>query len=496
MRVLIFAALAAAAMAEDRPAARRLLDSIPEMAAAVDPETGVIALWRAGAAYAQLDKSKAMEYLRQAFSTAAALPENAGAYRIEIVRAAADVSLPDAIEMLPALAEPAAAADKIATLLVARQEFDQAIEMLALTPDSAEYPFRAAGRVFEKLPPGDPRRALVFGRAVAAYARRSAGPFPDLLERYGSQVSRQLVAQAVAAIASRIGEWKDDTNSLHGSLDGGGPVEMHSPNQVELRELMTVLRQFDARRADEILASRGDVRAVLGGFGKERTPPAAEPEPSPNENADDGSELSPPLGMGSASNLDEFTKRLQDWSALDGKIDKVFETLKKDPRKAFEEARDLPAAVRAEVLARIARSASAGESEWARSLLDTCLSLVREIRDPGERVNPLRALAEAFHQLKDEARSFEALERAMGDLDRIYAHDTNAGRPNRALRDHWPSIQGCRMAARSAAKILGVKAEALFAGIRVPDLALVARIEIARALLGQPLDVHRIEVRW
>ena len=58
--------------------------------------------------------------LNQAFTAAAALPENAQEYRSEIAKSAADVSLPAAIEMLRGLSEPAAATGKIVGLLAAK----------------------------------------------------------------------------------------------------------------------------------------------------------------------------------------------------------------------------------------------------------------------------------------------------------------------------------------------------------------------------------------
>jgi hypothetical protein len=52
------------------------------------------------------------------------------------------------------------------------------------------------------------------------------------------------------------------------------------------------------------------------------------------------------------------------------------------------------------------------------------------------------------------------------------------------------------MVMRTAATVLGAGAEVLFSSIRTPDLALVAYVETARTLLGQPIDIHNIELRW
>src|SRR5262245_47146864 len=300
MRIWIFAGLVMTAAAQDQAAARRLLDSVSEMAAAVNPETAVVSLWRAGASYAQLDKGKALGYFQQAFAAADKLPDHGQEYRSEIVKSAAEVNLTAAVEMLRGLNEPADATKKIVESLASRNEIDQAIEILQLTPEPAEYPFEAAGRILERLPPEDGRTQLVLGRAIAAYAKRSSGAFPALLERFGKSAGADQVALAAAALARRIGDWREDTNSFKGSSNDDGPIEMHSPRQVEIRELMAVLRQFDAKRADEILASRPDVRAALATFRKERTPPGQSSQP---DDHDDELELSPPLMLGAATDL-------------------------------------------------------------------------------------------------------------------------------------------------------------------------------------------------
>ena len=88
--------------------------------------------------------------------------------------------------------------------------------------------------------------------------------------------------------------------------------------------------------------------------------------------------------------------------------------------------------------------------------------------------------------------AWKALEHAMTEVIAFYRQDVEGD--NRALRGFWPSTQACRLAAWRAAKLMGVRAESLLAGIGDPGLGAMARIEIARALLEKPLAEASIEV--
>ena len=76
----------------------------------------------------------------------------------------------------------------------------------------------------------------------------------------------------------------------------------------------------------------------------------------------------------------------------------------------------------------------------------------------------------------------------------LYQSDSNAERPNQALREHWPSIQLSRLLAWRTGKLFGVDAQDLLANIHEPELELVSRIEMAGALLGEPLSVFTVAV--
>src|ERR1700712_5985800 len=87
-----------------REKARQLLDGVVETAAGAQPEVASAALLYVGQTYDLFDSKKAIEYLRQAFASTAAVPPGDDTRRASlqsrIASATAPLSLPDAVDML------------------------------------------------------------------------------------------------------------------------------------------------------------------------------------------------------------------------------------------------------------------------------------------------------------------------------------------------------------------------------------------------------------
>ena len=481
-----------------REVARRLLDSATEMTSAVHPETGVAALMRAGMAYGTLDKKTALALLSRAFS---ALPAVTNAevreeYAVGIVRAAAALDVQTATELLRQLPRPAPATAAVVRQLAADKQFDQAMELLALMPEQQEYPYEAASYLIAYLPADDSRRTIAFGRAASAFARLPAGPFPAMVERFGKHMPAELRNNAVSAMLRRIEGWKDSSESFAGTAnDNESDIELHSPQQSELRELVSVARLFDPAAVERIVAQRADMAGALATFRKPRNP--VEPiATEPAKDKEDDDPMSPPFGLGMADNLDGFRQRIEEYGKATKQAEKVHEALKKDPTEAVRLARGLPDTIRAEVLAVIASSVMSKDPAFAVSVVDSCVAEVERIGNPAYRIPALVKLGGIHAKLKDSARAFAGYERALADAMPLWAKDTKADRPNIASRDTWPSTQAVRMTAHEAALSLGVDAEGLLSGMTVSDLALLARVQMAQALLGMPHGIHQINVRW
>jgi hypothetical protein len=155
------------------------------------------------------------------------------------------------------------------------------------------------------------------------------------------------------------------------------------------------------------------------------------------------------------------------------------------------------ASVRAELIARIARvQAKKRDAENAKATLDLAAQLIAELKSASDRIMPRVAIAETAHELKDAKLAWDMLTAALADADEMYKTDANPKSPNTVIRDYWPSINGARLVAWRAVKLLGVDAEALLANAQNPDLLLVAKIELAAGLLDKPASVRAINVAW
>jgi len=95
----------------------------------------------------------------------------------------------------------------------------------------------------------------------------------------------------------------------------------------------------------------------------------------------------------------------------------------------------------------------------------------------------------------DDKRAWEAVTQALQDAAEVYRLDTNSEHPNVAIQEHWPSVQLYRNAIWRPAKMFGVDAERVLAGITDADLLTLARIDLAEGLLGRKRTEISVEVR-
>jgi hypothetical protein len=501
LRLFLAAALASAAA--PAPDARRLLDGAAETGAA-NPEFGVMVLLHSGLAYESFDKARAVELLQQAFAAASALGnDNAPALQGEVVKALAEVSLPAAIEKLAALPDAVhnfgdnvSPVYRIVARLLASSEFDRAIEAVGLVPASAEYPFTAADRILEKLPKDDPRRVMLFGRALEAYKRRPEGPFAAMLERHWKDIPRQLADSAASALGARVLEWKDDSTSFSGdAVSEDKPPEVHTPRQVELCNAMRAIRAADPERAKRILGQRPDIRSVVDGMSKRTLGDNAEDGQPTGDDANWAAEIGLPFVIALPGDAAAMSKRIGQWANIMAKSDDFQKALKESPSDALRTAEGLPLPTyRAEAFARIARELAARNPAEAQAALARCTAILAEEKEAALRISPLLALAGAADALKDPKTAWNAMVEALDAAAVLYRRDTDSDLPNTALREYWPSTQAVRMAIWNAGHLWKAEAEPLLAGIAVPDLALIGKVELARALLGKSVSTTSIKV--
>ena len=480
---------------DPRKKAKALLDGAAVAVAGAKPEIQAVGLMHLADNYQALDRKKSLEFFRQAFAAMGALPpEHGGVFReglqAEVVRRVADLDLGEAITMLRQLPTPSRefdyrwqAIDRVVRSLMDKSQLDQAIELINSIGTGGWYPFLSASQVFGKLSADDPRRTILFGSAMSAYTLKPSTQFHLMLSRYWQEIPRPMAQTALQAILNAILDRKDDGSyEAQSTSTAKGTVTFNTRQDAELFDVMHLVRTIDPKRAGEILEARPELRAAL------------ELYPQGRRSMDDGSGRSVGImasGGGKRPSPELEAKiRLQALTA--SRVAAAMNAIQEDPDKALELVRAIPSPARqAEVLGAIARSVGEKDPGKAKSVLRQSIAMLDEIKNPGERVATWDAVAEAAHQINDDATVRQALDRTLADAAELLKSDSEAGQPNFVPREYWPSTQAYRRVVARAAKCFGVDAEPILEKIADPDVNLLARIELAQALLGRPLDINQ-----
>lgn len=504
MLVRIATAQHSADPATPQQLARKLLDSSAEMISAASPQVQASALLDLGRVTAGLDPTQSVVYLEQAFALTATLPESKEAsvrshYQALIVAAMAAVNPVEAMQAIRRMVEPAGdhtsrseAVHKVVIALLARNDLEHALQTIALTPDSVEYPFQSAQSAFEKLPRQDPRRITLFGNATQSYTRRPGETFAPMVRAHWRDVPVEMARTAVDLIVNRILEDRTPPSTLTFTETAEG-TELRPPLVREFVQIWEALQALDPKRAKEIIAARPELAKAV-----RTTPPTAvlpEAKAESSEASPEEDDAITPLsflnGFVTATDRGAFFER---WNKAAGKSEELLKLAAKNPQEALDRsaAVEIPT-LRAELIARIAAiHAKAQSVEAATHTLAKASALVAELKEPGDRIGARIAIAEAARRLNASKQALDTLADAFSDVEQIYRQDTDPKQPNRAVREFWPSIQSCRILAWSAAAALGGPAQSLLPAITSPDLTVIAHIAMAAGLTGQRLKVDKV----
>jgi hypothetical protein len=263
-------------------------------------------------------------------------------------------------------------------------------------------------------------------------------------------------------------------------------VSLRAAQDADLLELMPVLRALEPARAEEILGSRRELRAVLN----------AHPEGS--QSLTGTSQMAIKVGRRPGAPSPSLAQQARTGAAMDLAAESLRQSasamavLPENPQAALSAARSIPLpARRAEVLAAIARSMAGKDPAAARSALRDALAITGDLKEPAGRIGAWDSIAGAAHAAGDDKLATDAIEKGMADAAELYRKDADQETGNPRPRHAWPSTEAFLRIIRRAATLLGPEAEPLLLRITDPDLNLLARVEMARVLLGQPEQVVR-----
>ena len=462
-----------------------LLENASALTASVKPETQVATLMHLGANYQTIDRKKAIDYLRQAFTASSALADHPsvgarGHAQASIIGEMSNLDTGEAISMLRQMEAPAKGYDRrseaaasIIAALAKRKDFDGAIGVVDTLAGSGVFPYNAAQGLFKELPAEDPRRLGLFASATSAYSAKQNNQFADLLVACWDGLPEQMAQTALDTLVKQILNLKDDdhyTTTTISSAKGG--VHFDNVAEAELFKVMALVQRVSPEKAKEILDGHLALRSAMDQF------------PGGQQSMGQTG-VSMGSGGGKPSSEAQMKAKLRALSESRGAA--AMAALAESPQKALSLVNDIPLPeVKASTLGAIARSVSDKDPVTATAALTKCIALLDDLKDPSNTTEIWADVASAAHQSGDDKIARMALERSLADAGALFKKDTDEDGPNNALREQWPSTNAYRRTMISAAKVLGVDAEPMLDQIKDPDMRVLAQIELAQALLGRP----------
>ncbi len=463
--------------------ARMLLDSAAEMVAAARAEVQVAALMHLGDNFEEIDKKRALKFYRQAFAAAASVDDasNKADLQAQVTGRMARLNVTEAIGMLKMMAASDEnysgfrrhdALYRIAQQLAKAGDFDQAIAFTEMVATTGPFPLGVLNLLLNGLPPGDYRCGALFATAVSAFRAKPQVEFGDTISQQWHKLPPQAVDSAVKAMVDWVLERKDKEGEFNATLSSEkGTANFASQQDYDLFNLVHILQQFDPKRAEDMLMRRPALRVMIERF--------------PEGRDSMGNNLSSSTNSGNRSADNQARTQLE--GLANSRAEVALAALNEDPQKALDAVASIPLPERqAEVLGQIAASLGEQDPEKVRSVLNRASKLLSDVKEPAPRIQPWLHMAKAAHGIKDDQAAWGYLGRAMDDVVALYKRDTDEKAGNQAIREEWPSTQAGRRVVASATAMFSVDAEPFLVKIADPEIALLARIEMAQILLGLP----------
>jgi hypothetical protein len=373
------------------------------------------------------------------------------------------------------------ALDRLVEKLLEAKQFGDAFELVNAVGATGQFPYSASGKILEQLPKGDPRRDAVFGMALSTYRLRPAEPFSTFVQRHWQELPRVAAEAAVSAIVSQILTYKSDDVLIESIAASNGSITLRTRQDVELFDILHLLREFDPKRADEIEDSHPELKAALARFPSGRDSMGSIMNETRGSDLNAASQNSGNLAQ-AASVIDDILKLGDGETAGDSPEKK---------RKIWLKAVDLVKTIsdsdtRAQLYSMGLDDDAKDDPEVFKALTSEVYSTAKDIKDPLNRADLWSGLGAAAHLTKDDKLAAEAFDKALDGAADTYRRDTNPDEPNIALRDQWPSTNAYRKVVIGVTRAFGVDAGWILTRISDPSIAVYARIEMAQALLERP----------
>jgi len=474
----------------------QLLKTVESESAGLQMDMRAFVQWQSARAYSNFDHSKADNLRKQAFQTTLSIDNPAEnpnctnqsfcakawlqeSILLDIIKKSA----PEAETLLPT-AEGSIRDNIVAQLVnyyVGKRDFTRAQDLLLHVSNDKDYPFRAAAQLIKSLGKGrSADRLAVFTQALNNF--KNYGSTDTIFSAdFGSLIAAVWDLLPPDAVLEAIDELLNEAKSHTGTADvqvslsaKGDSVTLNSMYQLRLFQLLPILQELDASRAQSLLRDNEVARVNLQRFPK-------------GVAAVDSMRFLP---ADSVSGKPEINDELE--ARIRNQAEQVIESAEKDPKQALNDAVTLPISAgcygfrcaRVLALEGIARKTLRKHPTIAKSALDELLKLTDQLSLHQD--SYLADVPQLYLTIGDEQGARSAIKSLSKIAEKVYAADNDPDNPNLAFKGTWPSSRLWRSCVEAADKISPELVHEIISGIPDEDIAVFQKITYANSLLGAP----------
>jgi hypothetical protein len=476
-----------------------LLQAVQSDLGRYSPEMQTYLLQEMARAYKDLDRAKQVALLKEAFQSAANMPDTK--YRTEQQRATVEaLNIADPAALLSMQYSPDPQVREVVLKLLVQQDMDRgrlldAAKRLSQWDTSLAFPYSEAAHLINKLTAQQSgERQAVFSSAVAAYRNSTNGPdnefsdpMPDLILETYTVLPPAMVVDAIDLMLDKAAKQQasDQEQQQHASISVGGKngqANFSSVYDFELFELLPVLDKVDPAKADALRRDHATVAALNNKYPDGRSSLSSDSAGMNMMVGMSGAQDPAPAGPDPA-----FLQQRQ-------MADTIVESAAKDVDAAIANAQTLANAPHSDYAISTPRCQALEKiaaMEVGRKNFPAAITATKALANAAQ---DLPAMARAKYMVRAAAFSAQAndpqgarqyVSKAAKAADDLYQTDAFADPANEAPKSMWPST--------AAWKGTFIVAEHLDPGFAIqeaaslpdPEIEAAANVAIASAMLNQ-----------
>ncbi len=472
---MVFASLAAA-QPQTKQALEQLETASSSLATQNDVVLEIVARYHmAKVLLAAGDTRKAKEALE--FATASLRPDLGAVearhqflqFQSQVVSTAVSVDPEHGMEMIHAM--PAEMRIGPAWQLIQyyqKGNLDKAVETARQFCLEGICPYPGVRSVMKALAPDDDRRVQLYYNAVQAYRTSPDEGFIGFFKEVWPEIPKAVATQGLDLILGVLLNLKEEHEFQQVYSSAAGTAILNSRVDAGLFKLIPAMRALEPKRLEEILDQRMGLRSAVTRFS------------DGFETLEKAGSVDYSIGAGGGGGGAAIARE-----ASHSALAKAMADVEKNPDGALEAASAIADPTdRIRLLSAVAQRGGGGPLRGP--LLGRCLDLAKDLPPSTELVDAMLAVAKSGKAIQDDAVVRAGLDRALATARGLRKLDGDPDRPNLALIEYWPSAQAYRKTVVTAIALQGPDGLWVLARIPDADVAILARIAAAEALIGNP----------